>query len=280
MSARARVVLVWVLAIVVTLVAAVWQRTTGPTYPARGKVAVGGETVRYRLARSHVTGSDQPVRVAAGSEVSGEILWRRYPTREAWASVPMRREGAELVGELPSQPAAGKLEYRVVLSAAGDRAEIPPEPAVTRFRGAVPAPILLPHILAMFLGMLFSNAAGFSALLGRAGARRQGWAALVLMAIGGLLLGPAVQKYAFDAWWTGFPFGTDLTDNKTAIALAAWALALWAARGGRRARVALAAAALTTLVVFAIPHSLFGSELRWEEGQAAPAPPVAPPTTG
>ena len=92
------------------------------------------------------------------------------------------------------------------------------------------------------------------------------------MAVGGLALGPAVQKYAFDAWWTGFPNGTDLTDNKTAIALVAWALALWAARGGRGARGALAAAALVTLVVFAIPHSLFGSELRWQEGPAAAAP--------
>ena len=34
-----------------------------------------------------------------------------------------------------------------------------------------------------------------------------------LIGVGGFLLGPAVQKMAFDAWWTGIPFGHDLTDH-------------------------------------------------------------------
>ena len=86
--------------------------------------------------------------------------------------------------------------------------------------------------------------------------------AFVLLAIGGLLLGPAVQKYAFDAWWTGWPFGHDLTDNKTAIAVAAWGIALLRTRGGRGARVAIVVAALVTMAVFIVPHSMFGSELK------------------
>jgi hypothetical protein len=35
-------------------------------------------------------------------------------------------------------------------------------------------------------------------------------------------------------------------------------------RGKRQARVAVVMAALVTLVVFAIPHSVWGSEARWE----------------
>ena len=116
---------------------------------------------------------------------------------------------------------------------------------MARFKGAVPAHVLVPHIAAMFFGMLFANAAALSALARREQARRQAWVAFLLLAVGGLLLGPAVQKYAFGAWWTGWPFGHDLTDNKTAIAVIAWGLALVASRGlhgggvGRLGRLAI-----------------------------------------
>lgn len=267
-------ILVWSLAVLLTLASAVWQRRSGPSYPARGSVELAGETIPFRLARSHVTGTPQPVEIAGVPEgVEGAIEWRRHPTRDAWTTTPLGRSGDRLTGELPSQPPAGKLEYRVRLRAAGGAdTELTAEPVVTRFRGDVPAWVLVPHIFAMFFGMMFSNAAGIGALARSEAAWRNGLVGLVLMSIGGLFLGPVVQKFAFDAWWTGFPFGTDLTDNKTAIALLAWAIALVATRRRRSGRGWLVAAALVTLVVFAIPHSLFGSELRWEDVPAPVAP--------
>ena len=36
--------------------------------------------------------------------------------------------------------------------------------------------------------------------------------------LGGMLLGPIVQNFAFGDYWTGIPFGWDLTDNKTLLA--------------------------------------------------------------
>lgn len=272
MGSRSRSIALWSVALALTFASAAWQRLSGPTHPARGEVRLDGESLRYRLPRSGVTGRDLAIGVAAPAGVEGELLWRRYPTAGPWISVPLRRAAERLVADLPTQPAAGKVEYRLRFARGDAAVEIPPAPAIARFRGAVPAGVLLPHIVAMFSGMLLSNAAGLAAALAGAFAARAprlGRWAFALMALGGLLLGPAVQKYAFDAWWTGFPFGTDLTDNKTAIALAAWAIALLVARGGRRARAAIVAAALVTLAVFAIPHSLFGSELRWEEAAAS-----------
>ena len=258
-----RVVLLWLAALLITVGTAAWQRRSGPTYPARGAVTLGGEEIRYRLLRTQTTGAALPVRIrAAAPEVAGELAWRRYPSDHAWQSLPLARAGEEMVAELPSLPPAGKLEYRVRLTRGAATVEIPPRPAIARFKGAVPAGVLVPHIAAMFLGMLFSNAAALSALARREQARRQAWVALVLLTIGGLALGPVVQKFAFDAYWTGWPFGHDLTDNKTAVVVAAWAFALWRGRGGRAARAAIVAAALVTLIVFSIPHSLFGSELK------------------
>jgi len=81
--------------------------------------------------------------------------------------------------------------------------------------------------------------------------------------VGQFILGPLVQKYAFGIFWSGFPLGTDLTDNKTVIMFFFWIVALAAGRKGRPARLAVLAASVVTLVIYLIPHSLFGSELKY-----------------
>jgi hypothetical protein len=86
-----------------------------------------------------------------------------------------------------------------------------------------------------------------------------------------MILGPIVQKYAFGAFWTGFPLGYDLTDNKTLLMWLVWvgacgALGLRGA-GTRRERAGRAAVVLATilmLAVYLVPHSLRGSQLDYE----------------
>ena len=41
--------LIWVIAIVITLASAVYQRMTGPTYELKGSVQLAGETISYEL---------------------------------------------------------------------------------------------------------------------------------------------------------------------------------------------------------------------------------------
>jgi hypothetical protein len=259
----------WALAILITLTSAVWQRLTGPTHPVRGSVSLGGQEISLRLQRSHSISSRQPIVVTAADEkVTGQVEWRRYPTNDPWRSIDMIRDGGELRAELPPypealMPPAGKLEFRVVLQRGDERAAFPEEPAVTRFKGDVPSAVLAPHVLAMFIGMLLSTKAGLGALAGTRH-RASTHLTLVLLVVGGLVLGPLVQKFAFGEYWTGVPWGWDLTDNKTLIAVLAWAFAAWrVARKGRGARAAVVFAALATLVVFAIPHSVWGSEVKW-----------------
>lgn len=262
---------VWVLAIVITLASAVFQRMTGPTYPARGSVHLGDAEVSLRLTRSHGGPGDQPIRIVTpDSSIAGEVAWRRFPTRDPWQTLPLVRSGEALEAALPHQPVAGKLEYQVHLRRGTDDAVFPERPAVTRFRNEVPGSVLVPHVAAMFFAMLFSTAAGFSALWRWPQARREAYTAMALIVAGGFVLGPIMQYIAFGAWWTGVPFGWDLTDNKTLVAAIAWAGALWQIRGGRPARVAIMLAAVVTLVIFMIPHSVWGSELKWEELPAAP----------
>ncbi len=255
--------LLWVIALVVTLGSAVYQRMTGPTYPVRGHVVLGGDDLGYRLDRSHETTADQVLRIEAPDvAVSGTMLWRRYPSAEPLQAVPLERNGDALEGVLPRQPPGGKLEYQLRLVRASEAVVLPPRPAVTRFKDPIALYVLVPHVLAMFLGMLWSTRAGLAAVTnGRT--RTLTWTALALLVVGGLLLGPWVQEQAFGEWWTGVPYGYDLTDNKTLIAVVFWAFAAWRVRDGRPARVAVALAAVATLVIFLIPHSVWGTEIDW-----------------
>ena len=134
----------------------------------------------------------------------------------------------------------------------------PEAPAVTRFKGDVAAWILAPHVLCMFLSMLLSTRAALAAVAG-GDARTWAWWAIGMLVVGGFVLGPAVQKQAFGEWWAGVPYGWDLTDNKTLLAFIAWLPAIVPMWRGRPARGAIVLAAVAMMVVFAIPHSVWGS---------------------
>jgi len=164
---------------------------------------------------------------------------------------------------LPRQRSGGKLEYQIRLVRGPEIVVIPPSAAVTRFKDPVALYVLIPHVFAMFMGMLWSTRAGLAAVTGGK-TRALTWTALALLVTGGFVLGPWMQYQAFGEWWTGVPFGFDLTDNKTLIAVACWMFAAWRVKSGSPARLEVALAALVTLVVFAIPHSVWGTQINWE----------------
>jgi hypothetical protein len=258
----------WTIAVVLTLTSAIWQRMSGPTYPVKGSARLGGQDIALRLERSNSIAGRLPVTVtAADAGVTGTVEWRRFPTSDPWSTLQMTRQGDRLETAIPPEPEplmpmAGKLEYRVKLTKGSEQTSFPDQPAVTRFKGDVPAWILIPHIAAMFFGMLFATRAAMAALFG-GDTRFSAFLAVGLLVFGGLVLGPVVQKLAFGEYWTGVPFGYDLTDNKTLIAAVAWVPAVIQLRGGTRARAAVVLAAVVTMVVFAIPHSVWGSQAKW-----------------
>jgi hypothetical protein len=258
--------LFWILAVVITLGAAVYQRMTGPTYPLRGKAVVAGTEVKFKLPRSAETIQDAEVAIPAPAPLAGYLDYKRFKTEDAWTRVVLAREGGDLVGHLPKQPAAGKLIYTVGLTN-GDAATplAGGKPVPLRFKDPVPAWVLIPHILVMFSGMLLSTAAGLAALDKKRNPRQFVLWTVALLFAGGFILGPLVQKFAFGVAWAGFPAGTDLTDNKTLITFLFWVAALVASRKGKPARPFVLAASLVTLLVYLIPHSVLGSEFDYSK---------------
>ncbi len=256
----------WSLAVVITLGSAVYQRTTGPTYPLRGKAVVAGTAVEFKLPRNAETVGDAEVAVTAPAPLAGYLDYKRFKTEDAWTRVALVRDGDRLVGRLPKQPAAGKLAYMVSLTGgyvatpiAGD------DPVILRFKDHVPIGLIIPHAIIMFAGMLFSTAAGLAALGKKKAPRRLVLWTVSLLFFGGFVLGPLVQKFAFGVAWSGFPLGHDMTDSKTLIAFLFWVAALIAGRRGKPARPFVLAASLVTLVIFLIPHSLLGSQLDYSK---------------
>jgi len=244
--------------------AAIYQRRTGPTYEVKGSAEIAGETISYKLYRTHEGDTDMPVSIpVSGAGITGAVEWKRNKVDEPWQQIPMNLEDGSLVAYLPNQPPAGKLEYTVSLTM-GDETTVlsnKGRAVVTRFKGVVPIWVLLPHVLAMFIGMLFSTRTGLEALLKRNNLKLLTIWSFGLIFFGGMILGPIVQYMAFGDFWTGVPFGWDLTDNKTLIMVIAWGWALWAVLKDKPARVAAMVASVVTIIVYLIPHSVLGSEI-------------------
>lgn len=258
----------WLLSLVVTLSFAVYQRKTGPTYPVKGGKVEGTRIYHYRFLRSCTSGTtDCLINLNSLEPAAGRVEWRRYKSGEPFASVPLEFKNERLFYYLPSQPPAGKLEYRVFVQTDKGERELTEKPLVTRFKGHVPHWILTPHIILMFLFMLLSARLFLTAAFGAPPVAHGVPVTVGCLLLGGFVFGPATQYYAFGQAWTGFPFGYDLTDNKTLLMLLAWLPALWAALKKKPDRAWVLAAFLVTAAVYLVPHSLFGSELNYASGQ-------------
>ncbi len=274
--------LLWVVAVFLMLAAVVYQRATGPTHPARGDFEVAGQSYAYKLIRSDWSiKTNEAARVVlpdpGGDKVSDAVLvFRRLRTDDPFTRQTLRRENHQgqplLVGALPAQPAAGKLEYHIeVTTSDGRSVRIPSQgEVIIRFKDHVPGWVLWPHVVMMFFSVLIGMRAGLGALFAPWRMRLWAWIALAGMTLGGMCLGPLVQKYAFGAYWTGFPFGGDWTDNKMLVMWLSWVIACAAIglRPSKReviSRALVVAAGIAMMVAFLIPHSMGGSELDYSK---------------
>jgi hypothetical protein len=253
----------WILATLITIVAAIYQRSTGPTYPVRGHVMVGDSRVKFKLIRSGDATQDALIAISVPDQtVRGEMIYKRFHSNDTLTTQPMQRVDGKLLATVPRQPPAGKVQYQInLIRADGQKIALTAAPVVMRFKGEVPFYILHPHIFLMFFSMLLGTRCGLEALAGGAHARRLAIETAAMLLVGGMILGPIVQKFAFGAFWTGWPFGHDLTDNKTAVAMLFWIIALWRDIKHGKGRGWYVAAAAIQLIVYSIPHSMLGSEI-------------------
>jgi hypothetical protein len=292
-----RGVISWAIAIVITLVAVFFQRSTGPSHPSKELMEVNGGDFKAVFPRSLVRPKNNDPANAANAtndpatlltvkirctpedqeKLIGAVLYyRRYPGTDNYTPIvpSFSTEEDELLvnAEIPVQPAAGKISYYLQLI--GHQGVVAnSEHIILRFRDHVPAVILILHILFVFFAFLFSNFTGLYTFAGNVRINPYALTTMLLLVAGGFILGPVVQKYAFGVWWSGWPLGGDMTDTKTLIAFLSWTVAYVinripcsAAAICRWRRYLYLAAALVTMAVYSIPHSTAGSEYDYQSG--------------
>ena len=265
---------IWIFAVVVTATVLIYQRTTGPTYPKRGSIEIDNEKISFRLLRSWENEKEEIDRKGArisvtveNKEILGEIKYKRLGTTDDWTVMSMQRDGDDLFEMLPAQPAAGKLVYEIFLYKGAKVVKLTENPVVIRFKSYIPKWIPPPHVLLIFTALLFSTMTAVEVLRRGKNVFTYTTLTVVTMLVGGMIMGPMMQKYAFGAYWTGWPFGGDLTDNKTLVAFIAWVIAFFVLRKNRKNRFWPLFAAIVTLAIFLIPHSVLGSEFDYSAGE-------------
>ena len=145
------------------------------------------------------------------------------------------------------------------------------------YEGRPPKPLLIFHV-AFIVGAMLLMLHGFHFALvhvfngrGLAAAYWTLLAAWLLFTISVLPLGFSVAKSAFGVGWSGFPVGSDITDNKSLAVVLYWAVVLmrgwrpqrgeFATKTGKMSGVTFAGLSLLgivlTVLAYAIPHSIF-----------------------
>lgn len=247
---------IWIISFFITVSFAFFQRFTGPTYPVYGKI----DNFSYKLPRSCTIGK-RCIVTLKNKDFKGYIEYKRFKTKDDFSRINFSSNENFSFAILPEQPPAGKLEYKLKNEIGEEKVSS----VIVRFKGNVPALILIPHIILMFLFMLYSVKIFIAANFKKEISKKDVFSNLLFLLIGGFIFGPLTQYYAFGDLWTGFPFGHDLTDNKTLIMLIVWISAYIAVLKNKKELLWINIAFLFTAVIYLVPHSLLGSELDYQK---------------
>ncbi|MGB2768484.1 MAG: hypothetical protein WBC88_02020 [Candidatus Zixiibacteriota bacterium] len=148
-------------------------------------------------------------------------------------------------------------------------------PIRLKFRGEVPLYIIIPHIVSIFAAIFFATLTLFSAIELKKGKTtlkksvKLCAVTLLFLFIGFFPFGWAMNYFAFGVLWEAFPFGRDVTDNKSQIMFLFWLFTLFMVKGtlwgrgedknlvshGGYSRLVLVSF-IATILILAIPHSL------------------------
>ncbi|MDR1846627.1 MAG: hypothetical protein LBR17_00705 [Bacteroidales bacterium] len=242
----------WTLAVVITLLTSVFQRATGPTNPKKAEININGHEYKLKFQRAVTT--DNPI-ITFGhcdNSVQGVLYWREHNSNEPFKALNLVVSDGKISAVLPEKEKLTKIDYYVQIN---DEVIFRENPLVLRYKDPVPVFLLIVHIVFMFAAMLFAVYGIFLGLDNNKKVLVYLHLTLWNLILGGIIIGAAVQKYAFGVYWSGFPFGMDITDNKTLLATLLLLAALPLQKKKYFRYFAVAAFAMM-FVVFFIPHSV------------------------
>jgi hypothetical protein len=177
---------------------------------------------------------------------------------------------------IPAQKRGTLVSYYIEARAGADLAvRVPGEDADFSFhyKGTANRPLLITHVVLMFIALAMLLLAGYLAIRALKSRRftmhipRLGFLGGIVFFISAIPLGMIVAFQTYGTPWTGFPVGTDLTDNKSLAILIYYAAATFLFRGSafrkdpttdllpmRSLPYVYLVGAIITVVLFLIPH--------------------------
>lgn len=258
----------WVLAFfsfLITLFLAIFQRATGPTYPVKSKFVYYDTLIKFKLWRSLEIPKTYNLTIPSDFDVF--FYYKRYPSNDTFSIVKFQKKQDVQFLNLEGFPPSAKIVYFIEVKNKNiEYFSNKDNPLILRFKGAVPNYLLLLHVFFIFFAMFLSNYTLLKIVFNKNSIRLFTILTFVFFLIGGFILGPFVQKYAFGHYWTGFPYGKDLTDNKTLFVGLFWAMAVILNLKKER-KFYIILASILTFLIFLIPHSLYGSQYNYETGR-------------
>jgi len=239
--------------------------------------------------RAHLTvyeqvGPGQPeiiLQVEPPTEIDAAVLYR-VPGVEAFDTVGMSEISTGVwSARLPAKGKGYRLEYGFIISQTGiSEAGTTLATSATgyyliKYKGEVSVTVLVLHILCMFAAFFYIIEAIFGAfamlIMGEEKeftVAQTRWV-LLFSFLGGVPLGFVLNRQRFGPIWEAFPFGTDITDNKTQLVIIFWIIVAalsWKSftcrRTGRDAvspgvyATAVIIASVLSLFLYLVPHSL------------------------
>lgn len=240
-----------------------------------------GLGVHHRTV-TEMVGPGQPcvrAKIEPVQRVALVVRWTAPPSSEVQARGMFEIRKGLYEACFPEFEKGTTIKYWITASnVAGTKVRVPANPGkfcVLKYKGKASKLVIGAHVAFMFgafFFMVMSFLAAIEILRGREDKRNAVRAARWVLAtsfIGGWPLGFLLNHQTFGTLWEGFPFGYDITDNKTQVIFVLWLVSLLFVRGsfigkgeekdrlGRKAfALSIVACFVVSLALFILPHSI------------------------
>ena len=270
-----------IVGVVATILLLGVTRIVSTTRPRERVVESGGVRIEHLTVTGQVGPGDPLIeaRIVTERSVTPHLIYKMSREGEM-VQIDMTPVGEERwQARLPSREKGERILYGIAVPLDDGTTVTLPEDGTTlytlKYKGEVSRAVLILHIIFMFVAFYFLIQCLWSAIDVMNTGRGKGeavanarWVFLTTF-IGGWPLGFILNYQAFGVIWEGYPFGYDVTDNKTQLIFIFWLVSLLLVRGsflGRGEEKDLlgprgfATAALISFIVslflYIVPHSL------------------------
>ncbi len=270
-----------VLGILVTLALLAAARRLSTNRPREKRVDDSGTSILHRTVFEQVGPGEPAVQLLIAPSGDAEpILLTASSPRGDIGETPMAPIGNGLwEGRLPSREKGERLYYALRVDIPGrDSVRLPRESDsffLVKYKGDVSGLFLVLHVVFMFGAFFFMVQSFWGALRilsgsdGKPGTVRLVQWVILTTFVGGWPIGFILNHQRFGTLWEGFPFGYDITDNKTQIIFLFWIVTVLLVRGSFLGRGescdalgargfawAVVVSFIVSLTLYMIPHSL------------------------